>query len=317
MDRFMDGLREAGSYSSSGHFTIGWEKASEKLRQFQAGDRRAFLLLFISAGTALGARNISITEDEHQLEVLLHGCYISQENLRDGFLAIASGNAPDYLLDLAMGLHGGLNSGIYVELKISAPEQPSFHWKLTEETEESRPTQTVGSEPVVCAVFHKRRKVLEESLWKRLLGWGRETSNLGGYVGLSEPCQLVDKRCDKSPIPISIGRQLVSRPFYLPSNDAACRVGTVGPQLQFQTSHVLNLPDFAWSGGLVLQPGELRCVVHGVSYPPLTHPSLDGVLWVDINRDLSRSRLITNDAKYESLQQDLNQIEKAMLDWAD
>lgn len=301
MDRFLDNLTNQGKLDSEGRFTIGWEQAQRKLHHFQAGDPEAFLLLFISAGRAMGARNVSIEDNGDTLSVTMHECYISQEDLRTGFMAISEGQGPPHLLDLAMGVHGGLRGRVTrVHLQVSHPQKPSFLWTLTKDRESCKPLSGNELPTLVSATFTSALvdRVQTRGFWNKFLN---------GYVGMNEPCRIVDKRCDFSDIPISINRQMANRPLHLPPCEIGCLVGTP-KMVRMQCRRVLRTHYSDWKGALVLHPGNVVFVVNSISYPPVSHPKLSGAVWADLPRDLSRKRLLEKDPRYWTLWRELREV---------
>lgn len=292
-----------GQLDSSGHFTIGWERAVSKLRSFQAGDAESYLLFLVSAGRAFGARNISIQECWAELRVIMHGAYVSLGDVKRGFEAISAGNAESDTLDLAMGLHGGLRKQVRkVSLGCVHPSEPCYRWTLTPEKEQAEPSPEYVDEARVTVTFIKSERQARKALnlWERLFG------TLGGYVGMGPACRMVDGRCDRADIPISINKVMVSRQLNLPTALLAAQVGKLRG-VRFHSQRVLKLPKKRWRGALVLQSGELHLVVNAVAYPPLAHPSLSGTVWVQLNRDLSRQRIV-EDGLFSQLSAELDQV---------
>lgn len=312
LDRFLGDLAEGGRWDSAGAFTIGWERAVTKLREFQVGDPAAFLLYFVSAGHALGARNISI-EERQGLKVVMHGAYVTLEELRRGFQGIATAGGSDHLLDLALGLHGGLRyRGGQVNLRSSHPEQDSYSWTLTSEAEHSDQVVAESEEPSILATFgeSKAGKTVVRRMWEKL--WVGAKALPGGYVGMSEPCRIVDARCDYSHIPLRINSQMTTRPVMMPVCPIACKVGAVSERVRFQSRRVMTFPAHDWRAALVLQPGKVRPVVNGVAFEPFEHATLSGVAWLELSRDLSRSRLIKDDV-YDGFLSNLDAVAQGML----
>ncbi|CAN0460928.1 unnamed protein product, partial [Phaeothamnion confervicola] len=60
MSGWLDSLRSAGSFVSTGHFTVDEAKAREKLGKFQITDPSRFLLHFVAAAHCLGARQFDV-----------------------------------------------------------------------------------------------------------------------------------------------------------------------------------------------------------------------------------------------------------------
>jgi hypothetical protein len=310
--RYVQELAEQGSVDSEGVFTIGWDRAVEKLRTFQAGDEDAFLLYLVSAGCAYGARNISIEDNSKHLKVTMHATYVTEQDIGRGFQSIASGRTDNQALDLGMGLHGGLRGTVdEVELLAEHPTLGCFCWRLTRSTEKAGPRPAISGEPRVTVTFRRKARTrLPVSLWEKLFGSADSAHGLGGYAGMSGPCRQVDRRCERSPIPISINSQLVNRPLVLPH----APVGAVSSSLRgvrIHSARVIKLDHFDWQGALVFQNGPLHLVVNGVSYPSLKHESLSGTVWAALNRDLSRQRIV-EDEKFQKLNQELEHLVEQM-----
>lgn len=309
IDGYVRDLASQGARDSEGVFTLCWEKAVGKLKTFQAGDHDAFLLFLVSAGCSFGARNISIEESARALDVVMHGTYLTEADIRRGFDSIATGKVDSDALDLGMGLHVGLQGSVHsVVLFATHPVEPSFRWTLTSSTERANPLPGGGKEARVTVSFQKAplpRAPRPLSLREWLFGRKEAPSTLGGYAGMSEPCRRVDRRCDRSPIPITVNSQLVSRPVTLPTTPVAAKVGSFGG-VRFRSSKVLQL-ERDWSGALAFQSGPLHFVVNGVAYPRVEHPRLTGTVWCRLNRDLSRQRIV-KDAQYDQLMAELDQL---------
>lgn len=312
VSHFLQKLASQGTVESEGVFTIGWERAVEKLRSFSAGEADAFLLYLVSAGCAYGARNITIEDTDACLSVTMHATYVSEQDIQRGFNSIAIGRADNDALDLGMGLHGGLRGTVgRVELSAHHPEQPCFRWKLTPTSEKAVPEPAALREPRVTVTFQRAaRRLAPADLWEKLFGSRDRANGLGGYVGLSRPCQIVDSRCDRCAIPISINSQLVTRPLNLPRAPIGAASGSIRG-LRFHCVRVLELDNRPWQGGLVYQSGPLHIVVNGVSYPALSHPSVSGTVWTTLNRDLSRQRIV-EDERFAELMRDLEEVGELM-----
>lgn len=309
LDQFVQDMAGQGSRDSEGVFTISWEKAAGKLKGYQAGDPDAFLLFLVSAGCAFGARNISIEESSKAVEVVMHGTYVSEQDIRRGFDSIAAGQIDSDALDLGMGLHLGLQGSIEsVVLSASHPQRQSFRWTLTNTSEKSTPIAGSFKEPRVTVSFRKSRSG-GAALYEWLFGRKETPANLGGYAGMSEACRLVDRRCDQSLIPITINSQLVPRPTQLPPAPVAAKVGELRG-VRFRSKRLLEV-EREWQGVLVSQSGPLCLVVNGLSYPRVDHPHLTGTVWCRLNRDLSRQRLV-EDETYQGLMRELDLLAEEM-----
>lgn len=309
MDRFVENLATAGNFDSQGEFTIGWERAVSKLRSYQAGDPQAYLLALVSAAHAFGADRISITENSSQLELRLFEAYVPEVDLLRGFESIRSGQAESDALDLAMGLHGGLRDN-YERVNVTAlhPEKPSYRWSLTSESEQSAPQSLDSAKSVLLITFLKRGLVMPGSgFWARLFGRDPGAGSLGGYAGMSDVCRKVDSRCELSNVPITINGHLVNRPLHLPQSEVAVRIGEL-TGVYFHSPKVLEVDGDAWQGALVSGEGAIQPVINGVAYPSIAHPSLQGTVWTQLNRDFSRQRIL-QDQRYQDFQTELSRIE--------
>ena len=316
VEDFLQGARDLGAHESSGEFTIGWNSALEKLRTYKAVAPVNHLMLLVSAGCAYGARTISVSDSPIHTKLTMHECYVPQEQIRSGFQMVGQGSFQHEAFDLASGLNAALQYG-YASVEICSvhPENRSYNWKLRDGTEEqTKPLQS--EEKVVTTIVLNRLKEFaptKMSFWRKLL-FGKTASSLGGFVGLSEPARIVDKRCDYSDVNITINRTFVNRPYHFARAPIAMRIGEVeGVKLDAHRILQTERPD--WSGALAFQAGPMKAVVHGVVYQLPDHAEVTGIVWVKLNRDLSRGRVV-EDERYQEFLEEIQGVVKLM-QWAE
>ncbi len=305
-------LAGEGRFQSSGHFTLGWERAVSKLKEYQVGDPDAYLLFLVSAARAYGAKRVSVKENARRLEVIMHEAYIPESEILIGFNSILLGKAGCDTLDLAMGLHGVAHSRFdSVELTATASGHPSYCWRLTDLTEESLSCSEQSRHPMVRVVYEvELPKGNPLSLWRRIFPERPPPGSLGGYAGMSPSCRLVDQRCCLSDIPITVNNNLVNRPIHLPRAPVAAKVGKV-LGVKFHSPILLECSREDWTGAVALTDGPLHFVINGVAYPPEVELPLCGAVWVRLNRDMSRQRIV-QDREYKKLLKALEDLSKEM-----
>ena len=302
IESYIGEMGDQGDFQSQGSFTIGWDKALDKLKTYKVGDPKNFLIHLISAGCAFGARNITIEESETTTTLTMHDCYVSQQDVQSGFSLVVEGSFQDPAFDLAQGLQSGIQLDFdWATLAAVHPEQPSYRFRLDQNSEQEVEPMESHFKVWTQIVFERasgqqvlRRLVsLMSSSFTFFFGSATSPSPLGGYAGMSGAARKVDERCDFSPIPITINRQLVVRPLQLPRAPLAARVGDVRG-VKFNSLHILDFSDYDWTGALAFQAGSIRFVIHGLSYPLVQHPYLNGIVWAEVDRDLSRHRILSD-----------------------
>lgn len=287
-------LATQGELDSEGEFTLGLQKALDKLSRFQSSTPHRFLVQIVAAGIASGASRAIIRRDTHTTQARFPDAELS-ESPQGGDLrkALSSGGAT---YDLLLGCLGALAEGaLSVSCEIASLGE-AYLWRLDKAGsvfEDLSPDR----EPGLFLSFQWKQATLVERARSWYLG-------VKGYGGMTPECRRVDQECAHSLTPISINDQPINRPYFTRQAPVGVCVGEEEPPL---AGRCLKREAEDWSGSLVLAPGELLFVVHGVGYPQRPIVGLSGMVRVNLERDATREKVLENN-EWEALRQELEQV---------
>ena len=295
-------LREHGTIDSRGEFTLSLSEARRKLVQYHFSDKARYLLLLLSAGTAAGARSLTVEQTPILCRLQMPGAHIPESALLNAFAHPERPADAPGASDLVLGLQGAFhNQATRVEVRAQRPGE-SFLWTLEPRSEQSVPIDS-GGETGLEVLLHFKLDVGQRL--RGVLGW------LRGYAARSSEARLLDKYCDRSLIPLSYNGERSDRPLFLPALSVLATVGELGDKkLEFPAD--TQLEGYAWRGVLALGPGAIQIVIHGVAYCQIESLGLAGTIYHDgLERDLSREKVV-RDAAYDSLISELEGVKIAL-----
>ena len=298
VEQLLAELREHGTIDSQGEFTLSLSEARRKLVQYHSSDQARYLLHLLAAGTAAGARGVTVEQTRDTCRLLMPGAHIAESALLKVFADPARPSPVAGAGDMVLGLQGAFHfRAVRVEVKAQRPGE-SFLWTLEPNSESSVPIES-GGDTCLEVTLHFRAPLTEKL--RGLL------QSLRGYAAKSAEARLLDRFCDRSLIPLTYNGERCDRPLFLPTLGVLAQVGELGEKrLEFTPD--CRLPERGWRGVLALGPGAVQIVIHGVAYCQVESLGLVGTIYHDrLERDLSRERVV-RDRLYDELLADLEEV---------
>lgn len=236
LDVLLSQLSTAGQRHSEGNFSVDFQKAREKMAQYQLADKHHFLLKLIQAGVLGGAKAINVELSPLSLRFFGWDPAIDADAVCDRLVALADGvdDAPSCLAVALNSLSLGQKADVVLEFR----------------KENECQVQVMGLvDGDLVREEHGEEKALLDSLDIRIrLAQKLEDRHLG---------DLLRQRCCFAPIPIRVDEDDVTAKAHVPETRGKSRSG------HFQTNKIIS--KMTMDGPSQMKLPVRRHSVHGPS----------------------------------------------------